>query len=68
MEKILNWELFLESRNYVAINEEIAMREIWDKAINKIKEIPKISQNSLKLHTFIMAKKIFLIGQKEHLV
>ena len=47
MEKILNWELFLESEKYIAINEEIAMREIWDKAINKIKEIPKISQKKL---------------------
>jgi GH24 family phage-related lysozyme (muramidase) len=47
MEKILNWQLFLESEKYIAINEEIAMREIWDKAINKIKEIPKISQKKL---------------------
>ena len=47
MEKILNWELFLESEKYIAINEEIAMREIWDKTINKVKEIPKISQRKL---------------------
>lgn len=47
MEKILNWQLFLESEKYTAINEEIAMREIWNKTINKLKDIPKTSKKKL---------------------
>lgn len=68
MEKILNWELFLESEKYIAINEEIAMREIWDKAINKIKEIPKISQRKLIQSAIFTLLTIGSVGSVVNLI